>query len=320
MSRAVALNRRPLAFAGAGATALIVATSIAVGGAGHAATTAKGEAAAKLPVKQIEKIEQAQGDYSSGVLAIDIDREHRMPTGPGKITFKTGFQIMHELHFQMLSSSTAAFNGDVAIKNDEKEHVIDAIQANHLVFQAEHQHYTDIHPEWWFIHFRGTGAPRTLAEEVHQVVLATHVPLPQTMPKHPETPLPAKQLGKILGGDETVGEHGVVSVSVDRTDAIRLGGHRISDELGVSTDVQFQPLGKDKALVIPDFSMRSSEVAPVTRVMRRLGWDDECLYNQEIGESPQLFYSHMYKIGDARVLAGQIRSALNHTRAAKSSS
>lgn len=310
------LDRRPAALLGSGlvAGALIVAATTVAATSSSAST----DSSPKLPVKQIESIEQAQGDYSGGVLEIDIDRSHIHVTGPGGVKFKPGFQIERQLYFQMLSAKTAAFNGDVSVKSDEIQHVIDTIQSNHLVFQAEHQHFTNVHPEMWFVHFRGTGAPDTLAKEVHQVVLATHVSLPQTMPKHPTTPLPAKQLGAILGGTATVGDHGIVSVSIPRTDTIKLGGHRIKTDLGVSTDVQFQPSGgADNAVVVPDFSMKSAEVAPVTRVMRAFGWDVECLYNQEIGESPQLFYSHMFKRGDARALAHEIRSGLDHTAAQK---
>lgn len=97
------------------AAAGVIATTI-IGGGGPAASAASSASSGKLPVKQIETIEQAQGDYSSGVLSIDIDRDYRLPTGPGGVKFKPGFEIVHELYFQMLSSSTAMFNGDVAVK------------------------------------------------------------------------------------------------------------------------------------------------------------------------------------------------------------
>jgi uncharacterized protein DUF1259 len=296
-----------------GLTAVLLAA-----GAATSATTAVGSTSpAKLPVSQIEKIEQAQGDYSNGVLAIDIDRSDIHVTGPGGIKFKQGFQIQHELYFQMLGGSTAVFNGDLAVKTSETQRVIDAIEAEGLTFQAEHQHFVDTEPDVWFIHFRGTGSPASLAERVHKVVLATHTALPQTMPKNPTTPLPAGKLAKILGGTATVGENGIVTVDISRTDKIVLGGHRISPDLGVSTSVQFQPSGHGNATVAPDFSMTTPEVARVTRVMRSRGWDDECLYNQEIGESPQLYFSHMLKTGNALTLAQQVRDGLNQTASEK---
>jgi hypothetical protein len=290
-------------------------TSQAAPGTGAAARSGS----STLPAKKIERIEQAQGSVSGGVLSINIDRSSYHVTAPDGVKFKPGFQIEHQLYFQMLSPGTAMFNGDVAIKSRDIQPVIDAIHRNHLVFQAEHQHFTDATPQIWFVHFRGTGAPTVLAREVHRVVVATHVSLPQTMPKHPKTRLPAKQLGAILGGTATVGAFGVVDVEVDRTDTIRLGGHPVEPGLGVMTDVQFQPTGSgDQAIVVPDFAMKSSEVNPVTRLMRAHHWDVECLYNQEIGESPQLYFSHMFKRGDARDLARQIRNGLDRTASQRS--
>jgi hypothetical protein len=47
---------------------------------------------------------------------------------------------------------------------------------------------------------------------------------------------------------------------------------------------------------------------PVTALMRRLGWLDGCLYNQETDEKPQLYFSHMLKVGDPYDLAAEIRA------------
>jgi hypothetical protein len=308
------LGRLPVALALASLAVIGSSVGLVTAGASPAGSSS---GSGRLPVKQIERIEQAQGDVSGGVLSIDIDPSYS-PVSLHKVTFKSGFQIQHQLYFQMLNSKTATFNGDVSVTPGEMQHVIATIQANHLTFQAEHQHFINIRPERWFVHFRGTGAPKVLAEEVHAVVEATKVKLPQTMPKHPTTPLPAKQLANILGGQATVGEHGIVDVEIDRTDSVKLGGHAIDPGLGVSTDVQFQPLGKHgRALAVPDFSLTSAEANPVVRVMQHLGWEVECLYNQEIGEHPQLFFSHMDKVGDARQLAQEIRAGLDKTAAQK---
>jgi len=61
--------------------------------------------------------------------------------------------------------------------------------------------------------------------------------------------------------------------------------------------------------------MTAREVTPVIGTMAAAGWTVGCLYNQEIGESPQLFHSHLFKIGNALTLAHQIRRGLDHTAA-----
>lgn len=272
----------------------------------------------RLPVKKIERIMQAEGTVTkSGVLEIDIDRSDLKVTGgTPRVRFENGFQIQHEVYFQSIGRNKAIMNGDLALRPQEIQRVIDGYLRHGIIFQAQHQHLYDLEPMVWFLHFRAVGDPLKLAGAIHDVIRRdTSTPLPQTLPKHPRTPLPAKRLGKILGGDAMVGENGIVSVTVRRTDKIRLGGIRVDPDLGVSTSVQFQPVGKGMAAVVPDFSMTSGEVQPVMRTMRRHRWEVGCLYNQETAEQPQLFFSHMFKVGDPITLARQVREGLDHTAA-----
>jgi hypothetical protein len=267
-----------------------------------------------LPAQRMQQVLQADGDVTDGVLSVEMSRSdlHARGGSPA-VRFVDGFQLQHDLTFQPLPGGRALFNGDLALRPSELQPVIDAIIANGLTFQAEHQHLYDISPMVWFIHFRGTGDPVQLARRVHAVIAVTGTPLPQSSPAHPTTPLPAARLASVLGGDATIGENGVVTVSVNRTDRITLAGHAIRPELNIATTVQFEPLGGGRAAVVPDFSMTASEVMPVTQTMRALGWLDGCLYNQETAESPQLYFSHMFRTGDAVTLARQVRAGLNHT-------
>ena len=91
----------------------------------------------------------------------------------------------------------------------------------------------------------------------------------------------------------------------------------ISPYLNVANSIEIKPLNKSgsKAAVGPDFSMTADEVVPVTRLMRSLGWFDGCLYNQETDEQPQLYFSHMLKVGDPYELAREVRKALDLTNA-----
>ncbi|MFF0521916.1 DUF1259 domain-containing protein [Actinomadura nitritigenes] len=271
----------------------------------------------RLPVKKIEKILQADGHVSSsGVLEVDIDRTDLHVTGgQPRVRFKDGFQIQHELFFQSLGHGKAILNGDLALKSQEIQPVIDAFIAHGITFQAQHQHLYDLRPMVWFLHFRAIGNPLRLAGAIRAVIGVTSTPLPQHSPPTPQTPLPTRKLAKILGGDATVGENGIVTVTVPRTDRIRLGGVIVSPDLGVSTSVQFQPLPGGKAAVVPDFSMTSNETQPVITVMRHKHWQVGCLYNQETAEHPQLFFSHMFRVGDPVALAVQVREGLDRTAA-----
>lgn len=304
------MRARNLALATGGA-ALIAAGTAAV-----ATTQADGAAAKpKLPVSAIERIIGADGHVSQHVLAIDVSRDDLHAKGPDGTPFKPGFQLQHELAFQAIGHGKAIVNGDLALSPRETQKVISGLLAHHLRFQAFHQHLYDMSPTIWYIHFRGVAGPRTLAHEVRAVINETGAKLPQKSPAHPTSPLPSKQLAKILGGDATIGENGIVTVDVPRRNSVRLSGVRVSPDLNVANNVQFQPLGAGRAAVVPDFSMTAREIDRVVHRMRAYGWDVGCLYNQEVAESPQLYFAHMYKTGNAVTLARQIRRALNLTAA-----
>ncbi len=231
------------------------------------------------------------------------------------VTFTGSFELDGTLTFEPLGDDLAFFNGDLPLKPHETNAFIDAVIANGLTFQAFHQHYTEMNPPVWFIHWRGVGNPLKLAQAVHQVLKSTATPLPQKMPSNPKSPLDAKRLGKILRGDAQIGSDGVVSVSVKRRGAIIIGGVHASPESNIATDIEFKPHSGKGSLadVGPDFSMTASEVQPVVALMREQGWFVGCLYNQETDEFPQLYFSHMLKTGDAYSLAAEIRRGLDKT-------
>jgi uncharacterized protein DUF1259 len=294
------------------ASGLLLATPLST----FPATRVAARTAGTLPAHDIEQIIGADGHLSSGVLGIDIARDDIEASLRG-IRFLPGFQIQHELAFQPLDDGRAICNGDLALRASETQPALDAFLAADLVVQAFHQHWYDLHPQVWFVHFRGVGDPAGLARRVRSVIDHTATRLPQSPPVHPHTPLPADRIATLLGGEATVGENGIVTVDVSRIHGVRLGGIRVRPELDVSTSIQFQPLGGRRTVAVPDFAMTADETQPVLTVMRAAGWDVGCLYNQETGEDPQLYFSHMVKTGDPLTLAREIRAGLDRTAAVR---
>ncbi|MCU1355831.1 MAG: hypothetical protein JWM89_1249 [Acidimicrobiales bacterium] len=298
---------------------LLAASPLFDGAAGAAASVASEHHHGHLPVHDIEEIVEAEGSVSGGVLSIGISRDDIGDVkGPMGVTFTPAFEVDGTLTFQPLHGGRAFFNGDLALKVDETNPVIDAIIENDLVFQAFHQHYDDMDPQIWFIHFRGTGTPRKLARSVRKVLAATSTPLPQTPPEHPTTSLDPDRLAAILHGDAEVGDEGVVTVTVPRNDTIVVDGIQVSPEANISTVIEIKPLDfvGHVAAVAPDFSLRSDEIQRVVATMRKDAFHVGCLYNQETAETPQLYFAHMVKVGEPYVLAHEIRRALDHTRSA----
>jgi hypothetical protein len=276
------------------------------------------EAHGTLPAEQMQKILQCEGSVTDDVLVIDVSRDDiGEVSGPLGVTFTPAFEVDGTLTFQPLSDSTAFFNGDLPVLAREANAFIDAIIANGLIFQAYHQHYVETEPNIWFIHWRGEGDSLALARAVKNVLDVTSMPFPQQPPAHPSTPLDPGRLARILHGDAEVGEEGVVTVTVPRTDRIVVDDIRVRPDANISTMIEFKPLGKSgsQAWAAPDFSMTSAEVMPVVTVMRAQGWFQGCLYNQETNESPQLYFDHMLKSGDAYELAAEIRRGLDRTAA-----
>jgi hypothetical protein len=312
MSSHLRTDRRSLlALAGGGAAAALLPAT-----ASDAAVLHKH---GHLPVKAIEDIVGIEGTVDKRVLSLDVGRDDIGDSnGPQGVTFSSAFELNGTVTFQPLGNHRAFCNGDLALKASELNPVIDALQANGLVFQAMHQHYFGLDPMVWFIHFRGTGAPRALAAAVRKVIDVTATPLPQKPPSKPTTPLDHAALAKILHGSSEIGDEGVVTVSVERTDRIVIDGVHVDPGANISTEVQFKPLDDSGARVAagPDFALRGTEAQRVCRIMRAQSFEIGCLYNQETQEHPQLFFAHMLATGEPLTLARQIRRGLDATRSA----
>jgi hypothetical protein len=274
------------------------------------------EPSGHLPVTRMQQILQAEGTVSNGVLVIDISRDDIGDVrGPLGVTFTPAFEIDGALTFEPLGNGRAFINGDLPQLPHATNRFIDAIIANGLTFQAFHQHYIEMSPAVWFIHWRGHGDALALARAVKSTLAVTATPFPQKPPANPTTPLDAERLATILHGDAEVGDEGVVTVTIDRRDRIVVDDIHVLPDANVSTEVEFKPTSKTGSHVWagPDFSLASREVMPVVALMRRQGWFQGCLYNQETNEHPQLYFDHMLKAGDAYELAAEIRRGLDLT-------
>jgi hypothetical protein len=310
------LTRRNLLRAGGVAGGLVAGAPLLAGVSSAATRTAgtagHGAAAGSLPVAEIQRIVRAQGTVSNGVLNIEIDRDDIADVTKGGVPVKPAFEINGNLCFQAVSGGVM-MNGDLAFKPEELNPAIDAMNRHGLTWQALHQHLFGLTPMVWFMHMRGHGPTCQVAEACAAVLAATSTPLPQAPQKNPTTPLDAHRLEAIIGSSATVGSDGVVSFQIPRQERILLGGVQISPYLNAYTSVDFQPLGGSTAVVVPDFGQRADEVTHCSGVMREQGWEINCLYNQETDESPQLFFSHDWKVGDAYQLAAEVRRGLEQT-------
>ena len=267
-----------------------------------------------LPVASIERILRASGHVSGPVLNVSqLRKDLNDVVGPADIPFKPAFAIQNDFYFQALPNGRCILNGELALRAEEINAVIDRILTTGLVFQALHQHFFNLDPQIWHVHLRGTGGPIGVARALDYVVRATGTPLPQLAPKNPTTPLDALRLGRLLGGEAEVHESGVVSVSIPRREQFTLDGIPIDPRLGISHEIRFEPLANGQTAVGPDFALLPAEIWTVLRLMRREGFDVHCLYNQETAEIPQLYFSHLLAVGNPYYYARAMRRILQQT-------
>jgi hypothetical protein len=268
----------------------------------------------QLPERKMNAAMQIQGSWSNGVLSYSFDRSDITNVTLNGVSIKPSFEVNGGMDFQPLGGARAFLNGDLPVTSDRMDATIRAIIRNGLTFQAEHQHFYDFTPMVWFIHIRGRGGALSLARRVHRVLVAARTPLPQSSPSNPKTPFNVKRLKRILHAyDAQVGQDGVVTFLVSRRNPIFIDGIRVNPTTNIATNVAFEPLNGSgsRAAAVPDFGLTATEVNRVIGTMQRQGWDIGCLYNQETGESPQLYFSHDFRTGDPYTLAREIRNGLN---------
>ena len=233
-------RRRTLTAGGAMMAGLALANAP---GAAFGQTVPAAPPAGTLPVQDIQRILRASGRVSGPVLHVSqLRRDLDNVTGPSDIPFKPAFAISNNFYFQSIGNGRVILNGELALVAEEIEAVIDRILSTGLVFQAFHQHFFNLDPQIWHVHLRGSGSPYGVARGLDYVVRATATPLPQTAPMNPSSTLDVPRLGRILGGETVIHEEGIVTVHLQRSEQITLGGIAIDPRLGVEHEIHFEPL------------------------------------------------------------------------------
>jgi hypothetical protein len=305
-------RRRTLAASGAMIAGLVAGTSgLAYGQTGPVTPPPP---AGTLPVQDILRILRSSGHVSGNVLHVSQLRTDLADViGPADIPFKPAFAVHNDFYFQALPNNRVIFNGELALRSEEINSVIDRIVGIGLVFQAFRQHFFNLDPQIWHVHLRGSGNVYGLVRGLEYVVQATGTPLPQTAPQNPSSTLNAPRLARLLGGEAEIHADGVVSVTLRRREQVTLDGLPIAPELGIAHEIWFEPLADGRTAVAPKFALLPVEVAAVMRLMRREGFDIHSMANQETAEVPQLFFTHLLGVGNPYYYARAIRRVLQQT-------
>jgi len=229
------------------------------------------------------------------------------------VTVKPGLSLSGYAAFARYRDGTMLM-GDLVITESEVANVTDALQANGIAQTALHKHLLQQTPPIWWTHIEAMGDPVTLAEGVKAALAATAIP-PASPPAASQPPIGLDTAGI----DHALGRHGtadggIYKFSIARQNTITDGdGHILPPALGLTTAINFQPLGGNQAAINGDLALTAPEIQHVIQALRRGGISIVELHNHSLSEQPRLFYLHFWATGDGVMLARALRPALDVT-------
>jgi Domain of Unknown Function (DUF1259) len=201
--------------------------------------------------------------------------------------------------------------GDLVLLTGEVGSVVEALEKGGVEVSAIHNHLIGETPHVMYVHFSGHGDGVALARTLHAALATTKTPIAPPPPAaNPALVLPTADIDRILGrAGKPVG--GVYQFGIPRAEAIHEGGMTIPPSMRMSTAINFQPLGNDRAATTGDFVLLAGEVNPVIRALHAGGIAVTALHSHMLQEEPRLFFMHFWGVGDAKALATTLRQALD---------
>ena len=228
------------------------------------------------------------------------------------VTVKPGLPLGGYAAFARYDDATLVM-GDLVVTEDELPKVTDALQAHGIDQTAIHKHLLEQTPPVWWTHVMAMGDPTQLAQGIRAALDATAI-APPTAPPAQQPPIDP-DTGAI---DTALGRHGtadggIYKFTIARQDPIEDNGHVLPPTFGVTTGINFQPLGGGRAAINGDIVMTGNEIQDVIDALRSGGIDVVEVHNHTLDEQPRLFYLHFWSVGDSVPLATTMREAISAT-------
>ena len=207
--------------------------------------------------------------------------------------------------------------GDLVLTQQEVNPVLSRLLEGGLTITALHNHLIRSTPGTMYMHVQGTGDAVRLATALRQALAASRTPTGAQAPATAEAiSLDVKKVeaalraqGKVVGG--------TYQFSFPRAEQISEDAMPLPASLGLATAINFQSIGKGRAVATGDFVLIGSEVTPVLTELRRHGIEVTALHNHLVGEEPRLFFLHFWGNGQAAAMAHGLRAALDRMNLAR---
>ncbi len=209
--------------------------------------------------------------------------------------------------------------GDFVVTEDEIQTAMSKLQEGGLQQTAVHKHLINETPRIWWMHYAGTGDPVKLAQGIRAALETTKTPIAAAASSPAATELPGLDLKALDGIIGRVGKinGGVYNFTIARGEKITMDGMELPPATGVTTVLNFQPVGDGKAAINGDIAMTAKEVDPVLRALRSNGIAIVEVHQHMLNDDPHLFYTHFWAVDDAQKLAKGLRAAVDQTNTAK---
>ncbi|MFF3518671.1 DUF1259 domain-containing protein [Streptomyces sp. NPDC002573] len=248
---------------------------------------------------------------NGAVYRVPLPRKDLTVTTQG-VTIKPGLSLGGYAAFAKYRHQTMLM-GDLVVTEDELPKVTDALQVAGIEQTALHKHLLQQSPAIWWTHIHAMGDPVALAKGLKSALAATAIP-PASPPPATQPPIGLNTAGidKAIGRKGTA-DGGIYKFSIARKNPVTDGMHVLPPAFGITTGINFQPLGDNRAAINGDFVMTAPEVQKAIRALRKGGIDIVELHNHSLNDQPRLFYMHFWATGDGVTLAKELRPALDAT-------
>jgi Domain of Unknown Function (DUF1259) len=228
------------------------------------------------------------------------------------VAIKPGLSLGGYVAFAKYDDATMVM-GDLVVTEAELPKVTDELQSHGIEQTALHKHLLEQSPQVWWTHIHAMGDPLKLAAGVKAALDATAIaPVAAPPAQRPPVDLNTAGIDAVLGRKGNP-DGGLYKFNLARQDTIVDDGHLVPPTFGVTTTVNFQPLGEGKAAINGDIVMTGPEVQKVIQALRAGNISLVTVHNHSLTDEPRLFYLHYWAVDDAVTLAKAMRAALDAT-------
>ena len=206
--------------------------------------------------------------------------------------------------------------GDLVLQEDEVNPALSAALDAGLQVTALHNHFLFDSPKVYFMHIAGEGSLATLAGAVQATRAAVAAVRAQSAVPAPDSgqgPLPAENTIDATALAGVFGQPGQAKDGMAKW----VWGRTVKMECGcdVGADMGVNPWAAfagtpANAVVMGDFVVLESELAPVLKSLRHDGIYIAAIHHHMLGETPRTIFLHYYGRGPAEKLAQTLKTAI----------